>query len=264
MKRIGIFIGFLAVLVFLLPSLPAQDEKKDTEKSAKKEDDKKDPEKKDDPEKKPAKEKKEAEKMPPYSTKFRTKILSANAATAREFTIETYEVDPKKVADVQTWQAQRSTQLQQQLAQISTQKDAKARLSQMQNYQKDLYNFQMELAKRSSDIYKTKALEVRAHDDAKVRTMFLPVLFDDQGNPKKWTEKEKAEFRGHTKIPGYPADFDAIKSGQYVDIYMAKKPPSPKKDPDQPKKKKGDDDPPAAMERAEFILIVIYGEPEKK
>jgi hypothetical protein len=91
-----------------------------------------------------------------------------------------------------------------------------------------------------------------------VRTVFLPVVFDDQGFPKKWTEKDKRELRGDTQIPGYPSDFDAIKSGQYIDVYMVKKAPPAK---DSGKKKKGpDDDPAPAMTTPEFVLIVILQE----
>ena len=77
-------------------------------------------------------------------------------------------------------------------------------------------NYNLELTKKN--VYSAKPLEVRAHDEAKVRTMFLPVMFDDQGFQKKWTEKEKKEFRGETMMPGYPSDFDAIKSGQRVTV----------------------------------------------
>ena len=48
MKRMGLFIGFLAVLAFMLPGLPAQDEKKkEVDKTEKKDPDKKDADKKD-------------------------------------------------------------------------------------------------------------------------------------------------------------------------------------------------------------------------
>jgi hypothetical protein len=63
--------------------------------------------------------------------------------------------------------------------------------------------------------------------------------------------------------PGIATDFDAIKAGQYVDIYMAKVPPKKKED---PKKKKGpdDEDPPAAKDQSkEFVLMVILGDAKK-
>lgn len=279
MKRIGLLIALFAGLILVLPTLTAQDGKKDADKAQKdekkdgeKKDDKKDPDKKD-PEKKDdekkdekkeekkeekKKEKKPIEKMPAYSQMIRTKILSVNGASNRDFTIEMQEVDPKKVLDYNTWKAQRTSQLAQQQFNASTQKDVNQRVQQLANYQRDLANFQIESAKRSTQIYTAKSVEVRGHEDAKVRTLFLPVQFDDQGFPKKWTEKEKREFRGDTQIPGYPSDFDQIKSGQVIDLYMFKKPAPPK---GEPKKKKGpDDDPLPMMTTPEFILVVIVTE----
>ncbi len=270
MKRFGLLIAFFGLLFIVLPSLPAQDkDKKDPDKAEKKDDAKKDDAKKpDDPEKKKDKEEPKKEKLQ-YSTKFVTKILSANGANGREFTFETKEVDPKKVTDVQTWQAQRMQQMMQPILQanqaFAQAKDAKGRMSAYQNvlkaqanYQNDFAKFQVELAKK--DVYTTKPLDVRAHDDAKVRTNTLPIEFDDLGFEKKWTKKEIEERKDKNGLPGYFAsDFDQLKSGQYVDIYMAKAPP---KDKDQPKKKKpADDDPPEVKTRPEFILIVILQQP---
>ncbi len=268
MKRIGLLIALFAGLILVFSPLTAQDEKKkdgdktekkdDAKKDEAKKDEKKDPEKKDDEKKKgpPAKEKKVTEKMPPYSQMFRTKILSAAGESNREFTIELQEIDPKKVYDFNNWKAQRTTQLAQQQFNANRETNIQSRAQQLANYQRDYANFQIELAKRSNNLTSPKAMEVRAHEDAKIRTAYLPVRFDDQGFQKKWTEKEKREFRGDTTIPGYPADFDVIKSGQFIDIYMAKKPAAPK---DAPKKKKADDDP-LEMKTAEFILIVVIAD----
>ena len=107
MKRIGLLIGFLAVLMFLVP-LDAQDvKKKDSEKTDKKEVDKtvdkKDPDKKE--------EKKKPEKLV-FGGKRQTKITGIKPDTAREFSIEVQEQDPMKVASVAKWAAQRQQALQ--------------------------------------------------------------------------------------------------------------------------------------------------------
>ena len=102
MKRIGLFIGFLTVLAFLVPAMIAQDAKKDADKTDKK-DEKKDPDKKD--------EKKEPEKKEPekkkekfvHGQKLVTKIVSIKPDSNREFTIELQEVDQKKVAAIDQW-----------------------------------------------------------------------------------------------------------------------------------------------------------------
>jgi hypothetical protein len=270
MKRIGLLIASIALLFIALPSLPAQDEKKKEPDKANKDE----PKKVDDP----AKEEVKKEKLN-YSFAFVTKIISANVES-REFTVETKEVDPKKVTDVQTWQAQRfqqltqqANQMQQQFNQASMQKDPKARAAALQNIgkaqvnlQNEVIKFQAELAKK--DIYTTKPYDIRAHDEAKVRAMTPPVEFDDLGFEKKWTKKELEERKDKTGLPGFPVEFDQLKSGQYVAIYMAKAPPKDKdKDKDQPKKKKkGPDDDPAPAEvksRPEFIMIVILPQSAK-
>src|SRR5258706_9966908 len=112
MKRIGLLIALFAGFLLMLPSMPAQDAKKDGDKAQKKDDEKKDeakkddkkaPDKKDDEKKPAAKDKKQTEKMPPHGQVIRTKILSANGASNREFTVELQEVDPKKVYDLNVW-----------------------------------------------------------------------------------------------------------------------------------------------------------------
>jgi hypothetical protein len=248
MKRIGLLIGFLTVLVFLLP-LTAQDAKDAKKDAAKKEVDKKDDAKKD--------EKKTTEKLV-YGGKFRTKIHGIKGETNREYSIEIQEVDPNKVADVQRWSLTRQQQLSQQYANAIKQKDGGAAL---RNWMRDSNNYQIELSKKN--VYTTKNMDVRAADNAKVRTMIPPIEFDDAGFQKKWTKKELDALRDKTPLllyegekriglaPGFATDFDAIKQGQYVDIYMPK---AAKKD---EKKKKTDDDPPPAKDRPEFLLIVI-------
>src|SRR5260221_10837503 len=103
MKRFGIFIGFLAVLAFVLPGLPAQDEKKkDVEKTEKKEIDKKDPETKDPEAKDDKKKKKEPEPKKEklvYGDKFTSKILGLKGDSNRELTIEIQIKDDRKVQE---------------------------------------------------------------------------------------------------------------------------------------------------------------------
>jgi hypothetical protein len=262
MKRIGLLIGFMAVLAILLP-LTAQDvkkgAKKDADKADKKDSAKKDGDKKDD--KKEKDEKKKVEKLI-YGAKFVTKIMNVKGETNREYTIEVYEVDPKKVYDLNVWKAQRSQQLAQQ--QFNIQKiginDVQGRFNATRQYAIDVQNFQIDAAKRGTQVYTAKQVEVHATDNAKVRTLVPPVEFDDRGNLIVWTKKLLAERRDKTGLPGFPIDFEAIKSGIRVEIYMAKVPPKKKSD---LKKKKGpdDDDPPAAKERRlEFVMMVILPE----
>jgi hypothetical protein len=115
------------------------------------------------------------------------------------------------------------------------------------------------LAKRSGNLTSPKNVDLKAAEDAKVRIMFLKAEYDDAGAVKKFTKKDYEERKDKTGLPGYPADLGDIKSGQYIDIYLAKPPPPAKVQP----KKKGpdDDDVPVAQPRQEFVLIVIRSEP---
>lgn len=265
MKRIGLFIAFLAVLALVLPSLTAQDAKKDADKTDKKvdaeKDEKKDQDKTDkkgEPakdEKKDSEKKAEPKKAPEklvYGNKFITKIVSISGESSREFSVESQELDPKKVFEFNKWKAERSLALAKQQSGV---KDVNGR----NQYQQALATFQNEMAKRSNNLTTGKPLEVRATENAKVRTLFLPVEFNDVGEQKKWTKKEIEERKDKTGLPGYSADFEALKQGQWVEIYMAKQAPMPKV---TAKKKKGpaDDDPPAGKMVQEFVLIVIRQE----
>src|SRR5439155_20913538 len=111
-------------------------------------------------------------------------------------------------------------------------------------------------------------IELQATDDMKVRTLQLPLDFDEKGRPKKYTNKEIQELRGpDQRLPGYTADFDSLKPEQTVKVYLAKKkavaapaPAAPPKGKDKDKDK--DDDKPGA-ERPEIAMVVILTEPRK-
>src|ERR1043165_5035412 len=116
MKQICLTLGLFAILVFLLPALTAQEEKKAPEKTDKKEDDKKGTEtKKPEPKKAP-------EKLV-YGTVFYTKILNVSPNSPRDITIELMEKDPKKVYEFNVWQAERVQGFQRRLFDINNQKD---------------------------------------------------------------------------------------------------------------------------------------------
>jgi hypothetical protein len=206
MKRIGLLIGFLAVVVFLLP-LTAQDVKKDATTTDKKDEAKKDADKKDvtkDPEKKDAKKEPEKKKDKlVYGYKFSTKIVNFKGETNREYTIEMQELDKKKVDDMNAWSFQRENQLAQQKVNAMRQKDGGAAL---RNWMRDLANYQVELAKRQTQVYTSKKVEVQAAENAKVRSMVPPIEFDDQGFQKKWTKKEFDALRNKSPLLLYQAD----------------------------------------------------------
>jgi hypothetical protein len=262
MKRIGLLIGFLAGVLFLLP-LPAQDVKKEAGKTEKKKDEaKKDLDKKDDakdPEKKDEKKDPEKKKAPEklvYGVKLVTRIQGFKGETNREYSIDVQEIDQSKVFAFNKWKAERSQQLAQ--AQFNIQridpKDFQGRANAIQDYQRAVAEFQQQSAQRATQLTTAKRMEVRAAENAKVRMMLPPVEFDDTGKQIVWTKKLLAERKDKTGLPGYPADFDAIKQGQLVEVYMAKVAPMTKK------KKGPDDDDVPSMKANEFVLMVIMQE----
>jgi hypothetical protein len=265
MKLLGTMIAFLALSVLLLPALTAQDAKKDdakkdeVKKDEAKKDEKKDPEKKDeakkdkdekkDPEKnkgEPKTEKKKEEKLV-YGQVLNGKRLARIADnSAREFAIDMPELDPMKVFQFQQWQ-------QQQMLSIAQQTNPQQRAQQMFNYQRDLAMKQA----NPQTLHNMKPFDLRAVEDIKIRTMFPPVQYDDQGNLIKWTPKKIAEMRAKDKLPGFAAELDALKVGQYVDVYLAKQAPMAKTP--LPKKKGVDDDIPAIV-RPDVVMIVVIQE----
>src|SRR5438309_671433 len=52
--------------------------------------------------------------------------------------------------------------------------------------------------------YDHRRFEVEMATNVEVRTLFLPAAYDDMGNLKDYTEKEKKELKGpNPSVPGY-------------------------------------------------------------
>ncbi len=86
----------------------------------------------------------------------------------------------------------------------------------------------------------TKVFDMKLTDTADVRYMNLPMVFDDDGKAKKYTDAELKELKGKkTKLPGYEGKRDDLKIGQTVTVTLVHIPPKPKdstKDTPDPKK----------------------------
>jgi hypothetical protein len=121
----------------------------------------------------------------------------------------------------------------------------------------------LRLAQRNVDV------ELQPTDDMKVRTLQLPLDFDEKGRPKKYSSKELKELKGpDPKLPGYTADFDSLKQDQIVKVFLARKKsakPSPR--PQAPRKKGKEDNADAADakvdNRPEVTMVLILAEPRK-
>jgi hypothetical protein len=143
--------------------------------------------------------------------------------------------------------------LNRQLASARQNKDAKGAL-----------NAQMQLAWNQAIMYDVQTLdgpiEFVADDDMKIRTLQLPVEYDDKGKPRKLTQKELKERRGSDlSLPGYEADFDMLKQGQLVNVSLEK----PSKPPAKKAEKKDPDGGDSKKERYKALMVVIVAEPQK-
>jgi hypothetical protein len=237
MRFTGLLIGFLSVSLVLLPSLTAQEKEKD----------KKDPDKTDT--EKPAKKKEEKVDHGPV---LKSKIISMKPDSAHDFTIEVPMPDPQQMYNMQVWQAQ-------QMASIAQARNPAEYAQRSASYQQ-----QMAMKVARGEGYRMTPVDMRATESCKVRMMYPPVQYDDAGNLKKWSKKELDTLKAGSKLPGYPSDFDMLKTGQIVEVYLAKQHGSPKDKWQGPKqKKKKDEDPPDPMPemRPEVVMIIIWAEP---
>jgi hypothetical protein len=240
MKMCGRLIGFLALLLILLPAITAQEEKKDPEKK--------------DEEKKPALEKKPAEEKFVFGYKLGpVKLLKAEGG---DFDIEVQVPDPMKIYQFEMWKAQ-------QMQGIMRQTNAAQAAQQMAQYQ-----MQMVQKQANNETTSPKTVEMKAAEGMKVRLMNPPLQFDDQGNIKRYTTKQLAALRGKSKWPGYyPGDMDMLKAGQVVEVYVSKSSiPPPTKTKGAPKRKADleAEAAAAATTKPEVVLIVVIQEPYPK
>jgi hypothetical protein len=111
--------------------------------------------------------------------------------------------------------------LQRQLLDAQRHRNPVERAAQMSRIQLEIEKASLNLSKEQK-----QKIELDAPDDMKVRTMLLPIEFDDKGKPRRLTERERRELKGPDPgLPGYTAEFDSLKSDQTVEVYLAKQPP---------------------------------------
>jgi len=69
-----------------------------------------------------------------------------------------------------------------------------------------------------------KDVDADATEEVVVRRLNLPLEYDDKGNVKEYTDKEKKELRGNDKkVPGYAAKWEDVQLGQKVKLYLKSK-----------------------------------------
>ena len=129
-------------------------------------------------------------------------------------------------------------------------------------------NARLDMARNQAVMYDYHTIDGRlefvADDKMKIRTLQLPVDYDDKGKPKKLTPKELKERRGSDlSLPGFEADFDTLRQGQLVDVYLEK----PQNPPANGKNKAAKADDAAGdkkeKERYKALMVVIRMEAQK-
>jgi hypothetical protein len=239
MRTLGLLILGLALI---LPSW-GQDAKTDKKPAAdaKTAKDKKAADKKKDKSKTKSKTKKKEEVNPEdkvaYGQVVTGKLAQIDANSQRDFTVAVMLPDPKKIYDLNVWmqqnivvwQAQQVASLARQQLSIAQQTTVANRQNALVQYNQSLaqYNVtlaqrQVDLAQRETQIYSPKDIELRAAEKIKVRTAVPPTEYDDKGNMKRWSLKELKTLKKGSKLPGYPAEFDALRPGQMLAVYLAK------------------------------------------
>jgi hypothetical protein len=234
--------------------------KKDKEEPAKK-DAKKDEAGKKDADKKDADKKMPLPKMPPPH-EAKLKNLERDPAKATEKAMKSPTVTATIMAVVEE---KKSLRLQLTIpylkintSEVQAYNQEYLRMLQAQNPQTMLQHRQNMLS-HQANMYQIattqKEVEWQATDDVKVRMKNPPPQFDDKGRIKRYTAKELKELKGNEKLPGYPAEFSDIKTGQIVQVTLLQKKESVRP-------RRGKDADVLGENLPTMSLIVIFAEPK--
>jgi hypothetical protein len=262
MRHIFRWISWTLLLALALPVFAADEDKdaRDKKKDPAAKKDAKDKKKKDDP----AEPKTKPEKVS-YGAQFLAKLTKIEGTSQQEFTVQLTirYLEPNLQAQANLLQKQQRLLLRQRQIMLTRNPIVRQQLllqliQDAQQGQQNLYNIK-EIK---------KDIDLRAAEDMKVRTMKPPLEYDDKGNVKKYTAQELKELRGKGNLPGYTADFDSLREGQIVKVYLAKPKAKPKKKVDK-KDKKGkkdkkdmdDEDEELEQPKPEAVMVVVIKEP---
>lgn len=133
------------------------------------------------------------------------------------------------------------------------------RLKQVANIQRDIQTNQAKLIK-FKEVNQKFAVQIA--ENASVRLLEVPPVFDDKGNVVKRTPAEMKELRGDTRLPGYKGEMGDIKMDQMIRISIARR--TGKVDTSEKTEKKSDkadtgDDKPIKLDRSYQATLVVIG-----
>jgi hypothetical protein len=199
--------------------------------------------------------------------------------------------------EAQMWRTYQNVMRQQQLA--MTARTPQQRFQAMQRYYQDLARFQQQYQQQYNRMMQqyaqavqqgakstaskpgnepfivvttTKEYELEMEDKVEIRKLFLPFEYDDAGNVRKYSEKEKKALRGDdAKKPGYIAKIEEATKGTGAKLTLTPVPPKKKKDA-KDKDAKDDDEQAGIIARPTIRRVLLTkeapsessAEPEKK
>ena len=133
---------------------------------------------------------------------------------------------------------------------------------------KQVANIQKDIAQNQAKLYKFKEVNqkfvVNIAENATVRTLELPPVFDEKGNVIRRTAQEMKELRGDTRLPGYKGELGDLKADQMVRIVIVHN-KSTKIDPPSRSDKKSDkpdapdEKPPIKLDKSYHATMVVIG-----
>jgi len=197
-----------------------------------------------------------------YGVVLAGKLTQMEANSQRDFTLQV-----KSVVGERNTGAEQN--LVNQLNQLARQQGDAARArnrQELQNALNAIQQTQIQIVKTRAELVKYKEVstdvKLRAGEDVKVRWAYPPIDYDEKGNLKKYTKEELKALRGDSGLPGYTGEYDQVRTGQLIKVYLAKPKQAAKGDPKG--KKITDDDDLGVQARPEVVMIEILAEPKGK
>jgi hypothetical protein len=119
---------------------------------------------------------------------------------------------------------QRMAQAQQRLQTARTPQQRMSAMRQLEQLQRQMLQGGSRGGQSPYKVVKDyKDFEIDLAASAEVRTMFLPTVYDEKGNFKKYSQAELKELKGpNPQAPGYKSDITILKPGQTVVINLSK------------------------------------------
>ncbi|HYT89806.1 MAG TPA: hypothetical protein VEL76_13945 [Gemmataceae bacterium] len=247
-------------LALIVPSFAAQEKKDDKPAVGDGKTDKTEPAKKDD---KKDKDEPPKEKLV-YGVHFTGKLTQLAPEGQKDFTVQVV----RKVPELNQGSVNRLQDLQRQLVQQQQAYAAARNLQQRQQAVQKVQEIQGQMAQAQREMYKYKDVtddhKLRAAENIKVRSYTPPLDYDEKGNVKKYTAEELKALRGTEGLPGFTIEWDAVRTGQIVHVYLAR-PAAPIKGNDKKGKKIDEIDEATTIQaRPTVVMIMILQEPQAK